>query len=183
MKLNNDKDMKLLKMKFIANGSHAGALALALMALMMFTSCHTTEENYRASYELAANKTKEGVGADTYAKIVAEQRRNTDVVNGDSVRIVAHFVGLIDVEKAQTKRYNVVLRGFKQVVNARSMRDRLIKEGHNAYVLYYEKEKLYYVIIEAFDTREGAADFLHNAKSRVKMNVPLDNLWILEKIN
>ena len=108
MKLNNNKDMKLLKMKFIANGSHAGALALALMALMMFTSCHTTEENYRASYELAANKTKEGVGADTYAKIVAEQRRNTDVVNGDSVRIVAHFVGLIDVEKAQTKRYQVV---------------------------------------------------------------------------
>ena len=105
------------------------------------------------------------------------------VVNGDSVRIVAHFVGLIDVEKAQTKRYNVVLRGFKQVVNARSMRDRLIKEGHNSYVLYYEKEKLYYVIIEAFDTREGAADFLHNVKSRVKMNVPLDNLWILEKIN
>ena len=159
------------------------SFAATITLLFALSACHTTEENYKASYDKAVEKTKEGIGADTYAKIVAEQNRKTDVVNGDSVRIVPRFVACIDIAKDQTKRYNVVLRGFKQVVNARSMRDRLIKEGHNSYVLYYEKEKLYYVIIEAFDTREGAAEFLHNAKSRVKMNVPLDNLWILEKIN
>lgn len=176
--------MRINKLNNIkVGGFHSVALLVGFVAALLLTSCHTTEENYRASYEIAANKTKEGVGAETYAKIVAEQRRNTDVVNGDSVRIVPRFVSCIDVEKSATRRYNVVLRDFKQVVNARSMCNRLKAEGHSAYVLCFDKEKLYYVIVEAFDTREEAADFLHNAKSRIKMNVPLDNLWILEKLN
>ncbi|MGM9803226.1 MAG: SPOR domain-containing protein [Muribaculaceae bacterium] len=154
-----------------------------VVALLTLTSCHTTEENYKASYDKAVEKAREGVGADTYAKIVAEQTRNTDVVNGDSVRIVARFVGCIDVSPEQTRRYNVVLRDFKQVVNARSMRDRLIAEGHGSYVLYYAKDKLYYVVIDAYDTREEAAELIRDAKKRVKMNVPLDKLWILEKQN
>ena len=63
------------------------------------------------------------------------------------------------------------------------MRDRLKSEGHKSYVLHYTKEDLYYVIVDAFDDRESAANFIHNAKKLVKMNIPLDNLWILEKLN
>lgn len=159
------------------------SFAAAITLLFALTACHTTEENYKASYDKAVEKTKEGIGADTYAKIVAEQNRKTDVVNGDSVRIVPRFVACIDIDKDQTKRYNVVLRQFKQVVNARSMRDRLKSEGHKSYVLHYTKEDLYYVIVDAFDDRESAANFIHNAKKLVKMNIPLDNLWILEKLN
>jgi len=165
--------------------SHNYCLAMAVTALLSLalSACHTTEENYRASYEKAMEKTKEGIGADTYAKIVAEQHRHTDVVNGDSVRIVPRFVQCIDIDASQTKRYNVVLRDFKQKVNARSMSKRLTNEGHKSYVLRYVKDDVYYVIVEAFDTREGAAAFIHDAKKLVKMNVPLDNLWILEKLN
>lgn len=159
------------------------SFAATITLLFALSACHTTEENYKASYDKAVEKTKEGIGADTYAKIVAEQNRKTDVVNGDSVRIVPRFVTCIDITKDQTKRYNVVLRQFKQVVNARSMRDRLNGEGHKAYVLHYTKEDLYYVIVDAFDDRESAANFIHNAKKLVKMNIPLDNLWILEKLN
>ena len=159
------------------------AIAACAVCALSLSSCHTTEENYKASYDIAVQKSRQGIGEEAYNKIEAEKHQATDVINGDSVRIVNRYVGYIDVKREDTKLYSVILSEFKQRANARSMRDRLIKDGHNSYVLYYEKEKLYYVIIEAFDTREGAADFLHNAKSRVKMNVPLDNLWILEKIN
>lgn len=173
-----------MKLHFFSNiRLSAAAISFSALAMLTLSACHTTEENYKASYDKAIAKTKEGIGADTYAKIVAEQNRKTDVVNGDSVRIVPRFVGYIDVKKEQTKRYNVVLRDFKQVVNARSMRDRLINEGHKSYVLHFSKDQLYYVIVEAFDDRESAAEFIHNAKKRVKMNVPLDHLWILEKLN
>lgn len=173
--------MKTTLMHIIA--SRTAVLALMAAILLSLTACHTTEENYRASYNKAVEKTKEGIGSDTYEKIVAEQNRKTTVVNGDSVRIVARFAKGIDIDQSKTKRFNVVLRDFKQVVNARSMCKRLVAEGHNSYVLYYAKDQLYYVIIEAFDTREEAAAFLHDAPSRVKMSVALDKLWILEKLN
>ena len=55
------------------------SFAAAITLLFALSACHTTEENYKASYDKAVEKTKEGIGADTYAKIVAEQNRKTDV--------------------------------------------------------------------------------------------------------
>ena len=158
------------------------ALAACAICALALTSCHTTEENYKASYDIAMQKSRQGIGEDTYNKIEAEKNQATDVINGDSVRIVNRYVGYIDVKREDTKLYSVILSEFKQRANARSMRDRLIAKGHNSYVLYYATDKLYYVAVEGFDTPEEAAAFIHDADKNVKMKVNLSKLWILKRL-
>ena len=91
-------------------------------------------------------------------------------------------MGYIDVSREETKLYSVILAEFKQRANARSMRDRLIAKGHKSYVLYYATDKLYYVVVEGFDTAEEAAAFIHDADKKVKMKVNLSKLWILKRL-
>ncbi len=159
------------------------AIAVSAICTLALSSCHTTEENYRASYDIAVQKTRQGIGDETYNKIEAEKSQATDLINGDSVRIVNRYVGFIDVTREETKLYSVILAEFKQQANARSMRDRLIAQGHKSYVLYYATDKLYYVAIEGFDTAEEAAAFIHDADKKVKMKVNLSKLWILKRLH
>ena len=158
-------------------------LAMASIFCFTFTSCHTTEENYKASYDIAADKAKKGIGNDVYDKIQAEQNKATDIINGDSVRMLHRAVGFVDVEKKDVKRFNVVVRQFKQRTNARSMRDRLIAEGLQSCVLFYTPDKDYYVVAQGFDTKEEAAAFIKTADKKIKMKLPLDKIWILVRIN
>ena len=158
------------------------AIAACAVCALSLSSCHTTEENYKASYDIAVQKSRQGIGEEAYNKIEAEKHQATDVINGDSVRIVNRYVGYIDVSREETKLYSVILAEFKQRANARSMRDRLIAKGHKSYVLYYATDELYYVVVEGFDTAEEAAAFIHDADKKVKMKVNLSKLWILKRL-
>ncbi len=157
-------------------------VAVACIAMLGLTSCHTTEENYKASYDIAAEKARKGLGEETYSKIVAEQNKNTDVVNGDSVKILHRHVGYVDIKREETKVYNVVVAQFKQRTNARAMCKRLKAQGHNSYVLFSSTDALNMVVVEGFDTVEEAADFIKNAVKKIKMKVNLDKLCILKRL-
>ena len=157
-------------------------IAVACLAMLALTSCHTTEENYKASYDIAAEKARKGIGDETYNKIVAEQNKNTDVINGDSVRILHRNVGYVDIKREETKVYNVVVAQFKQRTNARSMSKRLKEQGHNSYVLFSSTDNMNIVVVEGFDTVEEAADFIKNAGKKIKMKVNLNKVWILKRL-
>ena len=99
-----------------------------LMAAVLLTACHSSEQNYREAYEKAAERRKTGIGAEEYAKIEAERQRYTHVINGDSVRMVYMNVNVAFDSTDVAHDYNVVVATFTQRINAKSYRDRLRQE-------------------------------------------------------
>jgi len=167
------------------NNKHSllATLLMLLLALPTLTSCHSNEQNYRAAYDKAMEKRREGIGAETYAKIEAEKLRNTTVVNGDSIRLMRYHANVDQDSASVAHRYNVVVANFKQRINARSYRDRLREEeGHPSYILHGGPESSYYVIVKGFDDLEEAAAFLKDINNKVKIKILEPKPWIFQKI-
>ncbi len=123
---------------------------------------------------------RDGVDAETYARIEAEKERNTAVVAGDSLRLITDRVNIVDDEPSTMKPYGVVIGEYKQLFNARSFRDRLKKEGQPAYVVM-NGERMYFVVARGFDTSVEAAEFLKDVRNKIKMKIPIEKPWILAR--
>lgn len=150
----------------------------------VFTSCHSSEKNYREAYEKAMERRQTGIGAETYAKIEAERQRYTHVINGDSVRMLYVNVNVAIDSTDVPHDYNVVVATFSQRINAKSYRDRLREEcGLNgSYVLFGGKDKQYFVVAQGFDNKEDAATMLHDLDQRVCLKILEPLPWILRKL-
>lgn len=158
-------------------------LWIALVAMAAFTSCHTTEANYKAAYDKAVEKTKEGMGLDVYNRVLEESRRNTYVINGDSLRLIPEHANIVDGKPEEVKRYNVIAAEFTQRFNALSYRDRLRKEDHRpAYVLWQATDQKYLVVTEGFDDAAQAAELVKNYRRKVKLKALVPKVWVLQKI-
>ena len=159
-------------------------LSMAILSLIG-TSCKTSEENYKAAYEIAARKQMGETGRDVSGFIEREKRlSDKKVILGDTVKVVTERVKMVDGEDAAIQNYSVVVGDFKQVFNARSFCTRINNAENNAklpaYVLI-NNEKRYYVVYRGFATKEEAATFLSN-KENFKVKSPLEEPWILEKL-
>lgn len=169
------------------NSSHnmkriAYFLLLAFVAFAM-TSCHSNEKNYKAAYDKAMEKYRDGVGVEEYERILAEKQRATTVVNGDSVRLVTMHVNVTEDSASIAKRYNVIVAQFKQKFNAITMRDRLrSEEGFPSYVLYGGTDSKYFVVVKAFDELDVAVAFLKSSDKSIKMKILEPKPWILERL-
>ncbi|MDO4972271.1 MAG: SPOR domain-containing protein [Bacteroidales bacterium] len=154
-----------------------------LMLLMVFTACHTTEENFKASYDMAKERTRENQGGAFYDKAQADRMRPTEIINGDSVRLIRSYFNVVDDKYEDTKKFGVVVAEFDQVINARSYRDRLKKnEGFESYIVYTNKEKKYCVIAQAYDNKGAAAVFIRNIGQYMKMKVLVPRPYILQRL-
>lgn len=157
-------------------------LLVAVIGLMM-TSCHSNEHNYKVAYDKAMEKYRDGVGAEEYERILAEQVRPTAVVNGDSVILRTMHVNVTDDSVSVLKPYSVIVAQFKQKFNAITMRDRLHKEeGFKSYVLFGGPDKKYFVVVKGFDELDVATAFLKNIDKSVKMKILEPKAWILERL-
>lgn len=160
---------------------HCLTLLMALLLLAM-TSCHSNEANYKSAYDKAMEKHRDGVGQETLDRINAEARRNTEVINGDSVRLLRMHVNVVLDSASVARRYNVVVASFKQQFNAQTMRDRLrSEEGFPSYILFGGSDRKYFVVVKAFDEKDVAAAFLKGLDTHMKMPVLEPIPWILEK--
>lgn len=158
-------------------------IILLLVLAMSVASCHSNEQNYKAAYDKAMEKHKDGIGAEAFAKIEAERLRPTTVINGDSVRMITMMVNVCDDNTAVGKPYNVIVGEFKQMFNAQNYRNRLKQEeGFPSYLLYDGRDNKYYVVIKGFDQKEVAAAFLKNIDKNVKIKILEPSPWILEKL-
>lgn len=157
---------------------------LYLIAVALFiTACHTSEENYKAAYDKAKERTRENMGANAYDMAQAEKMRPTEIINGDSVRLLRAYCNVVDDKVANTKKFGVVVAEFDQLINARSYRDRLKNnEGFPAYIVYTNREKKYCVVAQAYDTKEPAALFIRNIATHMKMKVLLPRPYILQRL-
>ncbi|MBO7609869.1 MAG: hypothetical protein J6S96_06680 [Muribaculaceae bacterium] len=156
---------------------------LLLLLVMTFTSCHSNEQNYKAAYDKAMEKYRDGVGAEEYERILAEKVKPTAVVNGDSIILKTMHVNVTDDSVSVLKPYSVIVAQFKQKFNAITMRDRLHKEeGFKSYVLFGGPDKKYFVAVKGFDELDVATAFLKNIDKGVKMKVLEPKAWILERL-
>jgi|GEM_PF-709464 len=165
------------------NRNFLGFFALALGVLLL-ASCHSNEANYRRSYDKAMERYEDGDAATVYQSIQAERRRYTEVVDGDSVRVLRMHANVHDDSTIVAQRFNVVIASFTQAFNATNYRDRLRKDfGYPSYVLYGGlDDKKYYVVAKGFDDKSVAVAFLHDLNERGKVKV-LDPIpWILVKL-
>ena len=157
-------------------------IALVLAAVLL-AACHTTEANYKESYDKAVNKSRTGANASEYEARQMERVRLTAEVDGDSVRLLRDYFNVVDDSASVVKRYSVVVGEFKQKFNAMSMRERLRQDGQPSYVVYTgASDKTYLVVAHGYDDLSIAAAYIRILKKEtsVKPTVPLP--WILEKI-
>ena len=139
---------------------------LAVVAIM--TGCKTNENNYRAAYEAAVSHHEENSGVDStiYARIRNQARMSDLVVDGDSLPLRTEYIGYTDgggASRETIKRYNVVVGQFKQVFNAKAMRDRLVEHGYEA-VIVNTREPLYYVVAATCADPQEAASVMKRVK-------------------
>lgn len=156
---------------------------LALIAVIAaLWSCHSTEANYKESYDKAVAASRTGEKGELYRQDLENRKRSNYVVDGDSVRLLHNHFNIIDDKNEKVKKYNVVVAEFKQKFNAQSYRDRLRKEGHDSYVVYIAAKKLYCVVAEAYDDLSVAATFAKNPEKYMKMKVLSPRAWILTRL-
>lgn len=125
------------------------AIIIAVAIITAISGCKTTEENYRAAYELAKQKnTSGGIDSTIYSRIRNEARPQTTIVNGDTLNMKSEYVRLTPDcgDPAKLHRYNVVIAQFKQLFNAKSVRKRAIDAGFADALIVQTREPLYYVI-------------------------------------
>ena len=158
-------------------------LLYCITLALLLTACYTTEENYKVAYDKAKERTRENMGGTIYDMSQAERVRATEIINGDSVRLLRSYFNVVDDKYEATKKYGVVVAEFDQLLNARSYRDRLKQnEGFQSYVVYTNREKKYCVVAQAYDEKESAALFIRNIKQHMKMKVLVPRPYILQRL-
>lgn len=159
-------------------------IMMMMVATVVMTACHSSEENYREAYEKAVEARKTGISAETYAKIEAERQRYTHVINGDSVRMVYLNVNTVIDSTDVVQDYNVIVATFTQRINAKSYCDRLREECglRDSYVLFGGPDKQYFVAAQGFDNSADAAALLKEIDTKMCIKILEPMPWILRKI-
>ena len=155
-------------------------LVMAVAAVLW--SCHSTEANYKASYDKAVAASRTGEKGEQYLHDQELRKKSNYAVDGDSIRLLRHHFSAVDDNPDVIKNYSVVVAEFKQQFNAVSYRDRLRDEGHGAYVVYVSAKKLYCVVVEGYDDISSAATFVNNPEKYMKLKVLVPRAWVLVRI-
>ena len=144
-------------------------------------SCHSTEANYKESYDKAVAASRSGEKGIIYQQELESRKMANFEVDGDSIRLLRNYFNAVDDKNDVIKKYSVVVAEFKQKFNAQSYRDRLRQEGHNSYVVYISEKKLYCVVAEGYDDLSTAATFVKNPEKYMKMKVLSPRAWVLTR--
>ena len=160
-------------------------LFVGLVALLW--SCHTTEENYKASYDKAVEASRTGERGEIYRQELEKKMKNTDVVDGDSIRMLRRGFNIVEEEKgkgtASAMKYNVVVAEFVQLFNAKSYCQRLRQEGRlEPFVVYLPRQELYCVVAKTTNDLSVAATFANNYEKYMKLKAYVPKVWIIERI-
>ena len=159
----------------------AGCALIALSTISL-TGCKTSEANYKAAYQTAKTASSDGIDSTIYAKIRQEAVPTAILADGDSIRTQAEFTTIYS-EPGDTVPsvipYGIVVAQFKQIFNAKAMRQRLQQSGYHNACIVNTREPLYYVIAEYYSDINDAARGLKrlNTDNTVKTRPPFP--WIL----
>ena len=136
-------------------------LFVAVVAAMALGACKTTEANYKAAYEAAKIQQRQSADIDStiYGKVRRQGTMMQLSVGQDTLPIRTEAIGYTDgggASRETVRKYNIVVGQFKQVFNARQMRERLMAGGYPDAFIVHTREPLYYVVTQTVDTPEEA---------------------------
>lgn len=163
-------------MKFIRSVALAAVAALTLPCLF---SCKTTEANYREAYmkTIAARNEDAALDSTIYGRERRQMQSVTVNTSAGQVEVRRHMVRVTDggggfPEKLH--RYNVVVGQFKQLFNAKSLRERLVDANFPSAFVVETAEPYYYVVLSSFDDAAEASKALDafKAKKAISMREP-----------
>lgn len=153
----------------------------AVAIVCVAVSCKTTEANYRAAYERAiegknANDT-DSVGITPIRQEVKTIMKNID---GADLPTISRFVNITENGggiNESIKRYCVVSGQFKQVFNARSMRERLVENGYPGAFVVQADDRYFLVVAGSFHDAKQARELYDKLKAddalKLKSPMPL----------
>lgn len=134
-----------------------------LMAvLLMFSCCKSNEKAYQAAYEKMKDREAE-ITKEEEADMMAGNGPETLIKRAPTTNLkVNESVTVVAGDAKNLSKYNIVLKSFINRTNAKSLYDRLVKEGNKA-VLVQNVKKEYRVVVESckyeYEADKIAADF------------------------
>ena len=87
-------------------------VVLALAAVLW--SCHSTEANYKESYDKAVAASRTGEKGVLYEQELESRKKANFEVDGDSIRLLRNYFNAVDDKNDVIKKYSVVVAEFKQ---------------------------------------------------------------------
>lgn len=134
------------------------------------SSCKPKESAYKAAWERA--KQREVAREEQKDEIIPIISSNTDDADVRSERVKPAQ----GEDQNGLRAFSVVIGSFQNSTNARSLKERMTKEGYKALVVQNE-EGMYRVIVSSFDTKDEAVRSREAVKS---IYAPLfQDAWIL----
>lgn len=149
------------------------------------TSCRTTEANYRAAYERTIARQNEGIDSATVAAIENERGpRQMRINDSISLPVVSRFVKAVEGgggTRESIKKYSVVVAGFSQLFNARSMRERLVDSGKWLGAFVVQSGEEYFVVAQSSDDPAEASRALDSVKADGTIYIKSPFPWVLRR--
>lgn len=158
--------------------------AIAAALLLTAAGCKTTEANYRAAYEKAAAKQREGLTEEELLGFEREKAVRKSVWRGDSIPLRAAYANTVAETKETTAagRYNIIVAEFTQRFNAVSAADRARSAGYTGTRVLIDNAKRYYVSAASAATLDSAVVLLRDTEAAPPMPMRTPCPYILEKL-
>lgn len=154
----------------------------AAIFMLMITACKTNENNYRTAYEAARQHQQGDIDATTYSLIKQEAMPTAMAIGQDTLRVKTETVALYTDNSTDSGQklnpFNVVTGQFRQVFNAKAMRERLKNHGYDAYIIE-TGEPLYYVVAGGCATKEEVPAIVKRVENDKNIVVKLPFPWVL----
>lgn len=148
------------------------------------TGCKTSEKNYRAAYEVAKQKMNESaVDSTVLDKISQAQQPKETILEGVTLPIRTFPIGYAKdggASKEVVRRYNVVVGQFRQIFNAKAMRERLRINGYEGAFVLTDRNQNFYVVAVSCSTPAEAAVALDKVKANPTISLKAPLPWILQ---
>lgn len=142
-------------------------MGAALVALIFAPSCKPSETAYRDAYE-SAKAARQEADTEGYTPFAPNHRMVTAIENGDTIQAVYMPVAVIENGggiRESLKPYSVVVGQFKQVFNARQMRERISQRGYPGAFVVRTGEPRYLVVAVSLPSASEAAAAMRDIKN------------------
>lgn len=151
-------------------------MVVAAVCVAILSGCKAKESMYKAAYdqakakELTDSTVKEPETVQQTPAVsqepAAEEPQTTSAVEVPVVKVTKERVTTIDADDAsKLKMFNVVLGSFSISTNAKGLKESLVADGYNAFVVQ-NATGWYRVIVASFDDRESATAFRESIQQR-----------------
>lgn len=162
-------------MKNTLNIRHALWL-LTIGILVVTAGCRPSEKHYRSVYEstLAKRDSVRALEETIYGKYRNRIGQTSMTVGPDTLWIATEPVGYTEGlggSDSTVSRYNIVVGRFKQVFNAKEMRNRLLKNGYPEAMVFQNREPMYYVVALSVRTPVEAIKALRQVEADTTLHM------------